>query len=106
MIDTAVLWGARGGRPAELLPAAAQSVAWIPSVVLQAGALRAWRQRASDVDGLATAAGLRAGPWAVPFALLPAFVDAARDGLAGLERFREQVRCRAPVYDVPWEGAG
>jgi phosphatidylglycerophosphate synthase len=82
----------------------ARCVVWVPMVVLHADALRAWQQRASEVDGIATAEGVCAGPWAIPSALFPAFVDAAREGLAGLERFREHARRGAPVYDVPWKG--
>lgn len=88
------------------LPAApARCVASVPAAVMHPGALRAWGGRASDVDGLATAEGVRGAPWAIPPALLAAFVAAARDGLAGVERFGEQARRSAPVHHVPWEGA-
>lgn len=91
---------------ADLVPPPAQSVAWVPAVVMPAGILRSWRRRASDAGGPATSAGIGAGPWAVPSAALPAFVDAAREGLAGLERFREQARIAGTLQDVPWDGAG
>ena len=100
-LDGCVQW-AEG--VSDLPKAPARCVAWVPTLLLHAGALRAWRHRASEVDGIATAEGVRAGPWAISSALFPAFVDAARDGLAGVERFREHARRGAPVYDVPWEG--
>ncbi len=90
---------------ASRLPGApARCIVSVPAAVVHPGALRAWRTRASDVDGLATAEGVRGAPWAIPSALHPAFVAAARDGWAGVERFGGQARRSAPVHHIPWEG--
>jgi len=89
----------------EIVPPAGCSTVMVPSVILQADALRAWRVRADTADGVAIPAGVEVGPWAVPSALVGACVAAAREGLAGLERFHQMLRSQARARAVPWEGA-
>jgi phosphatidylglycerophosphate synthase len=89
----------------EIMPPAGRSVVMIPSVILQADALRAWGVRADTADGVAVPAGVDVGPWAVPSPLVVACVAAAGEGLAGLERFHHVLRSQGHVRAVPWEGA-
>ena len=100
-LDGCVDWADAAG---DIEPRPPRSVVMIPFIILQADALRAWRQRAEGVDGAAIPVGFDAGPWAVPSALLAACVHAAREGRAGLERFGEQVRSQGRLQAVPWEG--
>ena len=102
-LDGCVAWADAAG-DIELIPA--RSVLMIPSTVLRAEALRAWRTRAEGVDGAVAPAGFDAGPWAVPPALLAPCVDGAREGRAGLERFGRQLRAQGRLTVVPWEGSG
>ncbi len=89
-----------------LEPLPAHSLVIVPMVLLQPGALRAWRQRVETLDGATCLTGFEAGPWAVPPALLPACVHAGREGLAGWQRFRDHAGGHGHLAVVPWEGAG
>ncbi len=101
-LDGCVAWTDVAG---EIEPRQGKSVVMIPSMILQAETLGAWRTSAEGVDGAAVPAGSDAGPWAVPSALLAACVKAAREGRESLERFGGQLRTRGELRAVPWQGS-
>jgi phosphatidylglycerophosphate synthase len=75
-----------------------------PSVVVDAGALRAWLSRVSD-DGAVTAPeGAGIGPLAVPPILMLPCIEAALRGQAGLKGFLEQLHRDHQLELIPWEG--
>jgi phosphatidylglycerophosphate synthase len=89
---------------AELTSLSERSVVLVPSLVLQPDALRAWRQRVDAIEGTTVPVGVDAGPWVVASGLLQACINAARNGLAGLERFRHEVCGQGTPETVQWDG--
>jgi phosphatidylglycerophosphate synthase len=93
----------RWAEPAEALPAPADCLLLLPTVLLEAGALRRWIERAA-ADGSLIAAESGGGPLVVPARELSACVEAALGGVAGVTWYLGRLRGQGPLCRVPWEG--
>ena len=89
--------------PAEALPAPADCLLLLPTVLLEAGALRRWIERAA-ADGSLIAAEPGGGPLVVPARELSACVEAALGGVAGVTRYLARLQGQGPLCRVAWEG--
>lgn len=76
------------------------------SIILDAGALRAWLLRVTDNGGVAVPDGGWVGPLVVPSSLLPACIEAALRGPNGVIRFLEALHEEHRLARVPWDGKG
>lgn len=86
-------------------PQLSYSLVLPPSVIVDAGALRAWLVRVADGGGVTAPDGGWIGPLAVSSALLSPCIQAALDGQKGLMGFLEELRREHRLERVPWEGA-
>jgi phosphatidylglycerophosphate synthase len=86
-------------------PQLSYSLVLPPSVIVDAGALRAWLVRVANGGGVTVPDGGWVGPLAVPSALLSPCIEAALDGQKGLMGFLEVLRRQHRLERVPWEGA-
>jgi len=86
-------------------PQLSYSLVLPPSVIVDAGALRAWLVRVANGGGVTVPDGGWIGPLAVPSALLSPCIEAALDGQKGLMGFLEVLRRQHRLERVPWEGA-
>ncbi len=85
-------------------PQLSYSLVLPPSVIVDAGALRAWLVRVANGGGVTVPDGGWIGPLAVPSALLSPCIEAALDGQKGLMGFLEVLRRQHRLERVPWEG--
>lgn len=86
-------------------PQLSYSLVLPPSVIVDAGALRAWLVRVANGGGVTVPDGGWIGPLAVPSALLSPCIEAALDGQKGLMGFLEELRRQHRLERAPWEGA-
>ncbi|HSC69743.1 MAG TPA: CDP-alcohol phosphatidyltransferase family protein, partial [Candidatus Methylomirabilis sp.] len=85
-------------------PTSADSLLLLPSVVLEAGALRRWLERDAGGGWLVATEGAT-GPLIVPAPHLPACIKAAQEGLSGLAGLLAKLGGRGEVIHIPWDGA-
>ncbi|MGE5849572.1 MAG: CDP-alcohol phosphatidyltransferase family protein [Candidatus Methylomirabilota bacterium] len=78
----------------------------LPSVVLEAGALRQWLARVVDGEWVTASDDADAGPLAVPAALLGPCIQAALQGQPDLKKFLESLNEQGRLVRLPWEGSG
>jgi phosphatidylglycerophosphate synthase len=86
------------------IPQSACSLVLPPSVIVDAGALRAWLLRVADGGAVTVPDGGGIGPLAVPPALLSGCIEAALQGQKGLVGFLEQLHREHRLERVPWIG--
>ena len=87
-----------------LLPRSDYTLVLSPSIVVDAGALRAWLSRVVDAGTVTAADGTGVGPLAVPSTLMSPCIEAALRGHTGLKRFLEQLHRDHQLERIPWEG--
>jgi len=93
--------------PTEALsPQSNHTLVLSPSIVVDAGALRAWLSQVAEAGGVAAADGTGVGPLAVPSTLISPCIEAALRGHTGLQGFLEQLRRDHQLKRIPWEGKG
>lgn len=85
-------------------PQLAYSLVLPPSIIVDAGALRAWLLRVADGGGVTAPDGGWCGPLAVPSALLLPCIEAALLGQNGLMGFQEELQREHRLNRVPWDG--
>ena len=85
-------------------PISADSLLLLPTVLLEAGALRRWLERAAGAGWL-VAAEDGSGPLIVPAAHLSACIAAARDGASGLAGYLARVGDGGGLVRISWDGA-
>jgi phosphatidylglycerophosphate synthase len=86
-------------------PQLSYSLVLPPSVIVDAGALRAWLVRVANGGGATIPDGGWIGLLAVPSTLLSPCIEAALDGQKGLMGFLEELRREDRLERIPWEGA-
>lgn len=87
-----------------LMPESAFSLVLSPSLIVDAGALRAWLSRVSDAGAVTAPDGASLGPLAVPSILISSCIEAALGGHTGLMGFLETLHRDRRLERVPWEG--
>jgi phosphatidylglycerophosphate synthase len=93
----------RWAEPAEALPAPADCLLLLPTVLLEVGALRRWIERAA-ANGSLIAAETGVGPLVVPARHLAACVEAALRGESDLAGYLAKFGDGGAIRRVPWEG--
>ncbi len=85
-------------------PQSAHSLVLPPSVIVDAGALRAWLLRVVGGGAVTAPDGGWIGPLAVPSAFLSPCIEAALRGQKGLMGFLEELHREHRLERVPWDG--
>lgn len=85
-------------------PHPAHSLVLPPSVIVDAGTLRAWLLQVVDSRAVTAPDGGWIGPLAVPSALLSPCIEAALRGQKGLAEFLEALHRERRLERVPWDG--
>ncbi len=82
----------------------AQTLLLLPFVLLDPAALRRWLSRVGRGDGVVATGEDGLGPVVVPASLLPACIQSALDGEAGVTRFLLDGQDPRGMLRLPWDG--